>query len=175
MAHRTVHRDIWHLEDPLVQYVAIALSLVEPTVTIRIFIVITEGPMALLSSATVLRLVDSMAVLLAQAYQLARARLVSSGSPVLRALVQRDQEATEVDLLRREVEVFRAQRESVPPNRRPTYEPAQRLAILQLRRLRGWSIKKTAEHFVVHRNTIRSWVKALEGKGRPSSLNGTVV
>jgi len=103
--------------------------------------------MALLSSATVLRLVDSMAILLAQAYQLTRVRLAPSGSPVLRVLVQRDQEATEVDLLRREVEVFRAQRESVPPNRRPTYGPAQRLAILQLWRLRGRSIKKTAEHF----------------------------
>ncbi len=27
----------------------------------------------------------------------------------------------------------------------------------------------------MHRNTIRSWVKALEGKGRPSLLNGAVV
>jgi len=66
--------------------------------------------MALLSAATVLRLVDSMAILLSQAYRLARARLASAGSPILRMLVQRDQEATEVDLLRREVEVLRGQR-----------------------------------------------------------------
>jgi hypothetical protein len=39
-----------------------------------------EGPrMSLLSSATVLSLVDSMAILLSQAYQLARARLASAG------------------------------------------------------------------------------------------------
>jgi hypothetical protein len=56
--------------------------------------------MALLSSATVLRLVDSMAILLSQAYQLARARLASGASPVVRLLVQRDQAFTEVDLLR---------------------------------------------------------------------------
>ena len=42
--------------------------------------------MPLLSSATVLRLVDSMAIVLSQAYQLARARLASVGSPILRPL-----------------------------------------------------------------------------------------
>ena len=131
--------------------------------------------MPLLSSATVLGLIDSMAILLSQAYQLARARLASAGSPILRLLVQRDQEATEVDLLRRELEVFRAQREGLPPHRRPDYPPEQRLAILQLRRLRGWSIGKTAEHFVVHRNTIRAWIRAAEGKGRPKLLAGAVV
>jgi transposase InsO family protein len=93
----------------------------------------------------------------------------------VRLLVQRDQAFTEVDLLRRDVEVFRAQRERLPPHRRPDYQPEQRLAILQLRRLRGWSIRKTAKHFVVHRNTIRAWIKAAEGKGRPSLLHGAVV
>ena len=131
--------------------------------------------MPLLSSVTVLGLVDAMAILLSQAYQLARARLASAGSPVLRLLVQRDQEATEGDLLRREVEIFHAQRESLPPHRRPDYRPEQRLAILQLRRLRGWSIRKTGERFVVHRNTIRAWIRAAEGKGRPSLLAGAVV
>jgi transposase len=115
------------------------------------------------------------AILLSQAYQLARARLASAGSPILRLLVQRDQEATEGDLLRREVEIFRAQREGIPPHRRPDYRPEQRLAILQLRRLRGWSIKKTAKHFVLHLNTVRAWIRAAEGKGRPSLLAGAVV
>lgn len=43
--------------------------------------VMTEVGMSLLSSATVLRLVDSMAILLSQACQLARARLASGASP----------------------------------------------------------------------------------------------
>ena len=80
--------------------------------------------MPLLSSVAVLRLVDSMAILLSQAYQLARARLASAGSPVLRLLVQRDREIMEVDLLRRELEIFRAQRQCLPPHRRPGYRPA---------------------------------------------------
>lgn len=46
--------------------------------------------MSLLSSATVFRLVDSIAIVLAQAYQLARARLASAASPIVRLLVQRD-------------------------------------------------------------------------------------
>jgi hypothetical protein len=97
--------------------------------------------MALLSSATVLSLADSMAIVLSQAYQLARARLGSAGSPILRLLAQRDQAFTEVDLPRRELEGFRAQREGLPPHRRPDYRPEERLAIPQLRRLRGWSIQ----------------------------------
>jgi len=79
--------------------------------------------MSLLSSVTVLSLVDSMAMLLSQAYQLARARLASAGSPVLRLLVQRDQEVTEGDLLGRDVEILWAQREGLPPHRRPDYRP----------------------------------------------------
>jgi len=134
-----------------------------------------EVGMSLLSSVTVLSVVDSMAILLSQAYQLARARLASAGSPVLRLLVQRDQEVTEGDLLRRELGILRAQRESLPPHRRPEYRPEQRLAILQLRRLRGWSIKKTAKQFVLHRNTIRAWIRSAEGKGRPNLLNGAVI
>ena len=131
--------------------------------------------MSLLSSATVLRLVDSMAIVLSQAYQLARARLASAASPILRLVVQRDQAVSEVDLLRREAEIFRTQRESLPPHRRPDYRPEQRLAIVQLRRLRGWSIKKTAKQFALHRNTIRAWIRSAEGKRRPSLLNGAVV
>ena len=103
---------------------------------------IKESRMPLLSSAAMLRLVDSMAILPSQAYQLARARLVSSGSPIPRLLAQRDQEATEVDLLRRDVGILRAQRGELPPRRRPNYEPERRLAIFQLRRLRGWSIQR---------------------------------
>ena len=81
--------------------------------------VMLEVGISLLSSANVLRLVDSMAIALGQAYQLARARLASAASPILRLIVQRDQAVREVDLLRREAEIFRAQRESIPPHRRP--------------------------------------------------------
>ncbi len=43
-----------------------------------------EVGMSLLSSATVFRLLDSMAIVLAQGFQLARARPASAASPILR-------------------------------------------------------------------------------------------
>jgi hypothetical protein len=129
---------------------------------------------SVLSSATVRRPIDFVAVVLSQAYQLARVRLASAASPVLRLLVQRDQAITETELLRREVAILRAQRDSMTPHRRPDYAPVQRLAILQLRRLRGWSVVQTAEHFVLHPNTVHSWIAAVE-RGNKSSLFDTAL
>jgi transposase InsO family protein len=121
-----------------------------------------------------LRLVDSVAIVLSQAYQLARVRLASAASPILRLLVQRDQTLTEVELLRRELAILRSQRENLPPHRRPDYRPEQRLAILQLRRLREWNIRKTAQRFVLHPNTLRAWIRAAEGQGRSSLSRGAI-
>lgn len=121
--------------------------------------------MKLLAPTSVLRLVDSVAILLAQAMQLARARVASQASPVLRLMAQRDHATGETELLRRELEILRAQRAAMPPHRRPDYGPMQRLAIIQLMRLRGWSIATVAQRFVLHANTVRSWTKAVEGRG----------
>ena len=111
-----------------------------------------------------------MAILLSQAYQLARIRLASTPSSVLRMILQRDHAVIQHEFQRRETEIFRAHRQSLSPHRRPDYCPKERLAILQLMRLRNWNFKKTARRFVVHPNTIRSWIKAAEGRGRVSLL-----
>ena len=131
--------------------------------------------MPLFSSSTVLQLVDSIATVVSQAYRMARVRLTSTASPIIRMMVQRDHAIGELELLRRELDIFRSQRETLLPHRRPDYHPSQRLAILQLRRLRGWSIKKTARYFVVHPNTLHTWIKAIEGSGRSSLIEGAVV
>jgi transposase InsO family protein len=109
-----------------------------------------------------------------QAYQLARTRLASAGSPVLRLVVERDHAVTELELLRREIVILRASRAHMPPQRRPEYPPEQRLAILQLRQLRGWNIAETAERFVLHTNTIRSWIKAVQGTGNMQLLQNAM-
>jgi len=107
--------------------------------------------MALLSSVTVLRLVESAAILLSQTYQLARARLASADSPILRLLVRRDQDVTEADLLRREVEILRAQREGLQSHRgsmhklrmrpawAPQLRPSERLNYEEWPKI-GWAI-----------------------------------
>ncbi len=96
---------------------------------------------------------------------LARQRLASSASPVLRAIAARDHEILESRLLERELEILRAQRANLPPHQRPHYKPEQRLAILQLMRLRNWNADRTADRLVLHANTIRAWLKELENGG----------
>ncbi len=79
-----------------------------------------EKPMPI-ASTTVMNLVDTMASTLGQAMQLARTRLASTGSPILRLMIQRDHEVTESELLRRELEILRTGRENMPPQKRPDY------------------------------------------------------
>ncbi|MFG0248143.1 MAG: hypothetical protein ACF8OB_04590 [Phycisphaeraceae bacterium JB051] len=43
-----------------------------------------------LNNTAYLKKIDSMAIIIAQAYQLARSRLASASSPVMRAMMQRD-------------------------------------------------------------------------------------
>ena len=123
-------------------------------------------------SDAILRIVDGVAIILCQSYQLARARLASAASPVLRLMMERDQLVTESELLRRELAVMRDQRAGLHSSKRPDYAPEQRLAILQVMRLRGWNAKDTARRFVLHPNTVRSWIKVAEGRQTSSSLLG---
>ena len=117
----------------------------------------------------------AMAIVLAQAMQTARTRLSAAATPLLRLMIQRDHAVTESALLRRELDVLRASRQSLAPHRRPDYPPEQRLAIIQLMRLRDWNVKTAAKRFVIHHNTLRPWIKELEGKGGSSLLDGAVV
>ena len=133
-----------------------------------------EKPMPI-ASTTALNLVDAMASTLGQAMQLARARLASAASPIIRLVIQRDHEVAESELLRRELDILRAGRENMPPQKRPDYRPTQRLAILQLMRLRDWNIKITAKRLVIHENTLRAWIKAADGNGKPNLLAGASV
>ena len=120
--------------------------------------------------ATVLRLVDSIAVVLSQAYQSARTRLASTASPVLRMTLQRDHAFSQRELLRRELDIFRQSPEPpaasaarISPRATLGHPPTPTST-------RGWNITRTARRFVVHPNTIRSWIKAAEGRGRVSLL-----
>src|SRR5581483_1017096 len=52
---------------------------------------------------------------------------------------------------------------------RPHYAPTERLAILELRAARGWSLAQTASIFQVTPATIASWTKRLDEEG-PDAL-----
>ncbi len=118
------------------------------------------------------QIVDAVATLFSRAYMIARARAASCPSPVLRMMARRDHTHWEARMLDRELGIFRAHRTRLEPHRRPQYSPEQRAEILQIMRLRGWSAKQTANRFVIHPNTIRSWIKALKNKKRGRCLLG---
>ena len=67
-----------------------------------------------LTQAAALQIIDSIAIVLIQAYQLARSRIASAASPVLRMLAERDHYHMELALQRRETEIIRGQRANMP-------------------------------------------------------------
>ena len=75
----------------------------------------------------------------------------------------------EVALLREELRIKDTRMERVPPRRRPHYPAVERLAILELRAVRGWSAAQTAERFFVTEATVASWMMRLDEDG-PTAL-----
>ena len=71
----------------------------------------------------------------------------------------------EILLLREESRIKDARMVQIPRQRRPHYPPVERLAILQLRAARGWSLAQTAARFLVTPLTIASWTKRLDEEG----------
>ena len=134
------------------------------------FLYCIEDCMPLFSSVTIVGIADAMANTLGQAMQLARMRLASAASPILRLMIQRDHEVTESELLRRELEILRAGRENMPPQKRPDYRPAQRLAILQIMRLRGWNTVRDSRKYAPRVDQIRRGQRQAEPAGRGHRL-----
>src|SRR5262245_46107504 len=81
-------------------------------------------------------------------------------------LNQRDQE---IALLREEMRIKNARMAQIPAGQRPHYQPTERLAILEMRSARGWSLVSTAKAFQVTPETIASWTRRLDEQG-PGAL-----
>ena len=67
--------------------------------------------MPLFTESSAFRIIDAVAIILAEAYQLARARVAACASPVLRLMAQRDHISWKTQLLRRELDGLRGQRD----------------------------------------------------------------
>ena len=122
------------------------------------------------SNSPALRLIDAIAIAIAQGYILARARLTSHPSPILRLAAVRDAVAWDAALLERELTVFRQERKRIRAKHRSHHTPTHRLEILQIMRLRQWSVEDIASRFVLHPNTVRSWLKQLQAHGEARRL-----
>ena len=75
----------------------------------------------------------------------------------------------EIALLREEIRVKDARMTRIDPHRRPHYPPTERMAILELRAARGWSLEQTGRVFLLTAATIASWMKRVDEEG-PDAL-----
>jgi putative transposase len=100
-------------------------------------------------------------------YSLAYARSWATNSPNerIRLTARTDQLHQEIALLREEIRIKDLRMATIPAARRPHYRPTERLAILELRAARGWSLEQTARVFQVTAATIASWGKRLDDHG----------
>ena len=87
----------------------------------------------------------------------------------VRLSAKTDQLDNEIRLLREEIRIKDARMLRIAAIRRPHYQPTERLAILELRGLRGWSLAQTARAFHVTPVTIASWGTRLD-EGGPGAL-----
>ena len=73
-------------------------------------------------------------------------------------------------LLREELRIKDSRMTQIAPQRRPHYGPHERMAILELRAARGWSLKQTGDTFLVTPATIAGWVKRIDDQGADALL-----
>jgi hypothetical protein len=90
-------------------------------------------------------------------------------NPRVRSKAELNQAHQEIALLREQIRILNARMEVIPPSSRPNYPPPERLAILELKAVREWSLDKTAKAFLVTPATIASWMKRLDEEG-PKAL-----
>lgn len=106
-------------------------------------------------SATVRNAVLNIICIVRIAMLAGREALVQKGD-VLYARVH--QLESELAMTREELRLVGARMQRLPPQRRPQYTKVERMAILELRALRGWSKAETARRFFVTDDTIRAWL-----------------
>jgi transcriptional regulator with XRE-family HTH domain len=100
----------------------------------------------------------------------ARAWAADSINARVQLSAENDRLQEECALLREELRIKDARTAQMAPQRRPHYPIHERMAILELRAARGWSLKQTADTFLVTPATISSWVKRIDEKGTDALL-----
>ena len=83
----------------------------------------------------------------------------------VRLKAENDRMMQEVALLREEIRIKDVRMAQINPKRRPHYPPTARMAILELRAARSWSLEQTAKAFLVTAETISSWVRRIDEAG----------
>jgi transposase-like protein len=100
----------------------------------------------------------------------ARAWAADSINARVRLAAENDRLLEECALLHEELRIKDTRTTQIPPHRRPHYGPHERMAILELRAARGWSLKQTADTFLVTAGTVTSWMKRINEQGPDAPL-----
>ncbi len=75
----------------------------------------------------------------------------------------------EIAKLHEELRIKDSRMARIDPQKRPHYPAVERMAILELRAVRGWSLTQTAKAFLITPATIASWLKRID-ENSPSAL-----
>ena len=100
----------------------------------------------------------------------ARTRAADNINARVRLVAENDRLHEAFALLREELRIKDTRIAQIAPQRRPHYGPYERMAILELRVARGWSLKQTADTFLVTPATIASWLKRSDDQGANALL-----
>ena len=87
----------------------------------------------------------------------------------VRFKAERDRALQDNALLREEMRIKDARMARIPPHRRPLYPPTERMAILEVKAAREWSLAQTAKTFLVTTATVASWMGRVDEEG-PAAL-----
>ena len=94
-----------------------------------------------------------------------RSWAVDSMNGRVRLRAELDRAHQEIALIREVMRIKDARMARIAPLRRPHYPPTERMAILELRAARGWSLEQTADAFLVTAATIASWIQRVDEEG----------
>ncbi|MGB5534429.1 MAG: DDE-type integrase/transposase/recombinase, partial [Thiogranum sp.] len=100
----------------------------------------------------------------------ARAWAADSINARVRLAAENDRLHEACALLHEELRIKDIRITQITPQRRPHYGRQERMAILELRAARGWSLKQTADTFLVTPATIAAWVKRIDDQGANALL-----
>ena len=103
------------------------------------------------------------------AFSTACGRVEHRFDELVRLRADNDRLHQEISLLLEELRIKNARMEKLTPQRRPHYPAVERLAILELRAARGWSLAQTARRMLVTPLTVVSWMHRLDDEG-PDAL-----
>ncbi len=94
-----------------------------------------------------------------------RSWAANSWNARIRLKQENDRLHQELALIREEMRIKDSRMLQILAQRRPHYPPIERLAILELRAVRGWSRAQTARHLLVTTATVCSWMNRLDEEG----------